>query len=603
METKQVDGRKILVCCGTGCIANDSLDVVAQLRSEIRKADLSVAVEPMVKATGCNGFCEHGPIVKMIPENISYYKVKPADVEQIVAETVCKGEVIERLLYKDVVSGIRVRSQQDNSFYSKQVKIALRNTGEIDPLDLDDYRERGGYDALEKVLFTMEPNAVIAEVEASGLRGRGGAGFSTGRKWRTCHNIDSFPKYVICNGDEGDPGAFMDRSIIEGDPHSIIEGMLICGYALHAQQGYMYIRDEYALAVSTMIEAIKAARAKGYLGNNILGSGFNFDIEVVRGGGAFVCGESTALMASIEGKVGEPRAKYIRSVEKGLWGQPTVLNNVETWANIPVIINKGAQWFSSIGTDNSKGTKVFSLVGKIKNTGLVEVPMGITLRELIFDIGGGILNNKEFKAIQTGGPSGGCIPASLLDIHVDFDSLEAAGSMMGSGGMIVMDERTCMVDTARYYIAFLAEESCGKCVPCREGLTRMLEILNKMCSGHGCEEDMALLLEISQLVSEASLCGLGKSAPNPVLSTITHFRDEYEEHFKNKRCPAGVCKDLTRFEISEEDCVGCGVCKKNCPVDAITGQSKEVHVINTAICTTCGNCIDSCRFNAVKVGV
>lgn len=601
METRQVNARKILVCCDTGCIANNSLEVFETLKRKINEAGLDVAVEPAVKATGCHGFCENGPIIKILPDNIAYYKVKPANVDEIVEETVIKHQAIDRLLYKDLTSGKRVRSQQENSFYKKQLKIALRNTGEIDPLDLDDYLERDGYGALNKVLFAISPDEVIAEVQKSGLRGRGGAGFPTGSKWRTCHSIDSFPKYVICNGDEGDPGAFMDRSIIEGDPHSIIEGMLICGYAIKAEQGFMYIRDEYSLAIQTMNEAIKTARERGYLGQNILGSGFNFDIQVVRGGGAFVCGESTALMASIEGKVGEPRAKYIRSVEKGLWGQPTVLNNVETWANIPEIINKGADWFNSIGTENCKGTKVFSLVGKIKNTGLVEVPMGVTLRELIFDIGGGILRDKNFKAIQTGGPSGGCIPASLLDLKVDFDSLEAADSMMGSGGMIVMDERTCMVDTARYYVDFLAEESCGKCVPCREGLKRMQEILHDICVGVGRAGDIDLLLEISATVSEASLCGLGKTAPNPVRSTIKHFRDEYEEHLSNKRCPAGVCRNLTMFFIQEDNCSGCGVCKKHCNANAITGEPKKAHTIEAAACTKCGQCIDVCRFNAVKV--
>jgi NADH-quinone oxidoreductase subunit F len=602
METRDVAARKILVCCGTGCIANSSLDVVVELKRSIGEAGLDVAVEPVVKATGCSGFCENGPIVKILPENISYYKVQPVDVDEIVEHTVGKHEVIERLLFKDVASGKRVKSQQENSFYAKQHKIALRNTGEIDPLDLDDYLERDGYAALSKVLFEMKPEEVIAEVETSGLRGRGGAGFPTGRKWRTCDSIDSTPKYVICNGDEGDPGAFMDRSIIEGDPHSIIEGMLICGYAINAQQGFMYIRDEYSLAIKTMNEAIKEAHQRGYLGQNILDSGFSFAIQVVRGGGAFVCGESTALMASIEGKVGEPRAKYIRSVERGLWGQPTVLNNVETWANIPEIIRLGAGWFRSIGTENSKGTKVFSLVGKIRNTGLVEVPMGVTLRELVFDIGGGILGGNNFKAIQTGGPSGGCIPASLLDLPVDFDSLEEADSMMGSGGMIVMDERTCMVDTAKYYVDFLAEESCGKCVPCREGLKRMQEILHGICAGDGQVEDIDLLLDISSMVSEAALCGLGKTAPNPVLSTIKYFRDEYEEHLANSRCRAGVCRDLTTFFIHEEDCVGCGVCKKHCSADAITGQPKEAHVIKEAACTKCGQCIDVCKVNAVKVG-
>ncbi|MCW3490450.1 NADH-quinone oxidoreductase subunit NuoF [Dethiobacter alkaliphilus] len=601
MENNSREKRKVLVCCGTGCIATNSLDVVGRLQEKITAAGMKTEVEPAVKATGCNGFCENGPIVKILPHHISYYKVQADDVDEIVETTLLQNKVIERLLYRDPVSGKRVRSQQENSFYRRQLKIALRNTGEIDPLNLADYLERDGYLALKKVLFHMEPQEVISEVEISGLRGRGGAGFPTGRKWRTCKNIDSFPKYVVCNGDEGDPGAFMDRSIIEGDPHSIIEGMIICGYALNARQGFIYIRDEYSLAVRTMVEAIKQAEENGFLGENILDSGFSFTVEVVRGGGAFVCGESTALMASIEGKVGEPRAKYIRSVEKGLWGQPTVLNNVETWANIPEIINRGGRWYKSIGTESSPGTKVFSLVGKVKNTGLVEVPMGITLKELIYEIGGGILNNKRFKAVQTGGPSGGCLPESQLSLPVDFDSLEAAGSMMGSGGMIVMDERTCMVDTARYYIDFLAEESCGKCAPCREGLMRMGEILNDICSGNGCDPAIDMLVEIGEMVSEASLCGLGKSAPNPVLSTIKHFREEYEEHFNNKRCPAGVCRELTRFAINVEDCVGCGVCKKQCVADAIAGEPKEAHVINEAACIKCGICIDYCKFNAVAV--
>lgn len=592
---------KILVCCGTGCLANNSMDIVTALRDKIDKAGMGIEVKPVVKATGCNGFCEKGPIVKFIPDNISYYKVKAADVDEIFEQTVLRKQVIERLLYRDISTGSRVRSQNENSFYSRQMKIALRNIGEIDPLDIEDYVERDGYKALKKVLAGMSPDEIISEVERSGLRGRGGAGFPTGRKWKQCAGIDSFPKYVICNGDEGDPGAFMDRSILEGDPHSVIEGMLVCGYAIKAEQGFMYIRDEYSLAVKTMNRAIKAAEKAGLLGSNILGSGFSFGIQVVRGGGAFVCGESTALIASIEGNVGEPRSKYIRSVEKGLWGQPTVLNNVETWANIPVIINKGGAWLGGIGTEKSKGTKVFSLVGKVKNTGLVEVPMGATLRELIFGIGGGILGDKRFKAVQTGGPSGGCIPESLLDLKVDFDSLEAADSMMGSGGMIVMDERTCMVDTARYYLNFLSEESCGKCVPCREGLKQLLGIMNDICSGNGQEGDIELLLDICSTVREASLCGLGKSAPNPVLSTIKYFRDEYEAHIGAKRCPAGVCKALTAFSIAEEACTGCGACKRGCPTAAITGSLREPHRIDQEKCTRCGNCIDTCRFNAVKV--
>lgn len=597
---EQNSKRTILVCCGTGCLANNSLEIFNDLKKRVTEAEIDVEVKPLVKATGCNGFCEKGPIVKVIPDHISYYMVKVSDVEEIFNKTIIKNEVIDRLLYFESSIGKRVKSQSENNFYSKQMKIALRNIGEVDPADPHDYIARNGYEALRKVIFEMKPKDVIAEVIKSGLRGRGGAGFPTGRKWKTCDAFDSFPKYVVCNGDEGDPGAFMDRSIMEGDPNTVIEGMLICGYAIGAEKGFIYIRNEYSLAIKNISIAIEKARLLGFLGNNILGSDFNFDIQVVRGGGAFVCGESTALMSSIEGRVGEPRAKYIRSVEKGLWGQPTVLNNVETWANIPVIITKGGEWFSSIGTSRSTGTKVFSLVGKVKNTGLVEVPMGVTLRELIFDIGGGVLGKRKFKAVQSGGPSGGCIPENLLDLKIDFDTLTEAGSMMGSGGMIVMDDRTCMVDTARYYINFLSEESCGKCVPCREGLRRMLEILNDICQGRGREGDVELLQEMCEMVSEASLCGLGKSAPNPVMTAIKYFKDEYIAHIVDKKCHAGVCKDLTNFVIDKNSCIGCGVCKRKCPADAITGEAKKTHTIDRTKCIKCGNCIDTCMFNAVK---
>lgn len=601
MKSEQERKRKILVCCGPGCLAVGGKEILQGLRTKIVETGAEIEVESVIKGTGCHGLCEQGPMVRFLPEDISYCRVGLADIDEIIAQTVLQHNVVKRLLFMDAITGRRVSSQSENSFYKKQLKIALRNTGEIDPLELDDYLERGGYRALTKAISQKDPGAVIAEVEQSGLRGRGGAGFPTGLKWRQCARVDNFPKYVICNADEGDPGAFMDRSIIEGDPHSVIEGMVIGAYAIKANRGFIYIRDEYDLAVKTMLEAVRQAEARGYLGSNILDSGFDFNLEVVRGGGAFVCGESSALMASIEGRVGEPRAKYIRSVERGLWDQPTVLNNVETWANIPPIILNGGDRFSSIGSGKSKGTKVFSLVGKVKNTGLVEVPMGITLRELIFDIGGGILNDKKFKAVQTGGPSGGCIPADMLDLKVDFDSLAAADSMMGSGGMIVMDERTCMVDTARYYIDFLAEESCGKCSPCREGLKRMREILNDICSGSSRPGDIELLEEIAGMVRESSLCGLGKTAPNPVLSTIKYFRDEYDEHVKKKRCPAGVCRQLTTFIINSADCTGCGLCKKNCPAEAIAGDSKEPHVIEPSRCTKCGNCIELCRFNAITV--
>jgi len=593
--------RTVYVCCGTGCLANNSMDVYKELKELVQKYEADAEVKTIVKATGCNGLCEKGPLVKIEPENICYSKVKPADAEEIVKKTLMKGEIIDRLLIYDAALKKRVISHKDTDFYRCQMKIALRNIGEIDPANIDDYIERGGYEALRKVLFSMTPDEIISEIEKSGLRGRGGGGFPTGVKWRQCSMFDNFPKYVICNGDEGDPGAFMDRSIMEGDPNTIIEGMAICAYSINSNKGFIYIRDEYSLALNNMSNAIKQARERGFLGKNIMNSGFDFDIEIVRGGGAFVCGESTALMQSIEGNVGEPRAKYIRSVEKGLWGQPTVLNNVETWANVPVIIMKGSDWFRSIGTENSKGTKVFSLVGKVKNTGLVEIPMGTTLRELVFKIGGGIIGDRNFKAVQTGGPSGGCIPEDLLDLPVDFDSLKEAGSMMGSGGIIVMDERTCMVDVARYYIGFLSEESCGKCVSCREGIKRMLEILTDICSGKGTIEDLELLESLCHTVEEASLCGLGKTAPNPVLTTLKYFRDEYYAHILEKRCPAGVCPKLTEFEIDKKLCKSCGLCAKDCPASAISGEREKPYSINIQLCVKCGNCIDSCRFNAVKV--
>ncbi|MEI8216456.1 MAG: NADH-ubiquinone oxidoreductase-F iron-sulfur binding region domain-containing protein [Eubacteriales bacterium] len=593
--------RKILICCGAGCIASGSKKVEEAFRIELAERKIDITPEAYIKCTGCNGLCEKGPIVKFEPDDIAYYKVNPGDVPEIIEKTLIKGEEIQRLLYLDLVSKKRVRSIKDSEFMKRQTKIALRNIGEIDPYDIDDYISTGGYKALSKSISQMTSENIISEIKKSGLRGRGGGGFPTGVKWETCLNIDKFPKYLICNGDEGDPGAFMDRSIMEGDPHTVLEGMIIGAIALNIQNGYIYIRDEYGLALENMHRAIEQANERGYLGENILGSNHSFSVEIVRGGGAFVCGESSALMASIEGRVGEPRAKYIRSSEFGLFGQPTVLNNVETWANVPVIINNGSEWFKKIGTATSKGTKVFSLVGKVKNTGLVEIPMGATLKELIFDIGGGILKNKEFKAIQTGGPSGGCIPASLLDLPIDFENLEAAGSMMGSGGMIVTDERTCMVEFARYYITFLADESCGKCVSCREGIRQMRKILTDICEGRGQESDLDLLATLSETIIEASLCGLGKTAPNPVISTIKYFRDEYLEHIINKRCRAGVCKDLTEFYIDENACTGCGLCKTCCAPEAISGFSKTPHVIDEEKCITCGNCIDICNFKAVKV--
>lgn len=592
--------RKVKVCCGTGCLANGSRKVLEAFQAEIEKQKTDIEVVPYMKATGCNGLCERGPIVKIEPDDIAYYRVKPEDVEEIVSKTIGKGGEVQRLLYLDSKTKQRVRALRDSDFIKRQTKIALRNIGEIDPCDINDYIDTGGYLALKKAL-TMAPEGIINEIKASGLRGRGGGGFPTGVKWETCYKIDKWPKYIICNGDEGDPGAFMDRSVMEGDPHTVLEGMIIASIALNVQNGFIYIRDEYGLALENMRRAIKQAKESNFLGDNILGSGHSFNIEIVRGGGAFVCGESSALMASIEGRAGEPRAKYIRSAEFGLWGQPTVLNNVETWANVPVIIQKGSEWFSKIGSPGNAGTKVFSLVGKVKNTGLVEIPMGVTLEELIFDIGGGIPGDREFKAVQTGGPSGGCIPKDLMHLGVDFDTLEAAGSMMGSGGMIVTDERTCMVEFARYYTAFLAEESCGKCVSCREGIRQMLKILTDICEGNGQDGDLDLLAEIAHTVRQASLCGLGRTAPNPVMSTLKYFRDEYLEHIADRRCRAGVCKPLTEFYIDAEKCTGCGLCKKGCAPEAIAGSLREPHAIDPGKCIKCGNCIDICRFRAVRV--
>jgi NADH:ubiquinone oxidoreductase subunit F (NADH-binding)/(2Fe-2S) ferredoxin/Pyruvate/2-oxoacid:ferredoxin oxidoreductase delta subunit len=592
--------RKILVCCGTGCLANNSFEIYISFLEKLK--DTNTEVIPEIKATGCNGLCEKGPVVKILPDKISYFKVKAKDVDEIISKTILKGQIIDRLLYFDTNAKKKIVSHKDANFYKHQHKIALRNIGEIDPKNIEDYKERNGFEALKKVLFEMTPDEVITEVEKSGLRGRGGAGFPTGSKWRTCSKYTNNPKYVVCNGDEGDPGAFMDRSIMEGDPNTVIEGMIICGYAINSNQGFLYIRDEYQLARENMQIAINSARKHGFLGKNILGSGFDFDLEIVRGGGAFVCGESSALMASIEGNVGEPRAKYIRSVEKGLWDKPTVLNNVETWANIPPIILKGAQWFNQIGIEKNSGTKVFSLVGKVKNTGLVEIPMGTTLRELVFDIGGGIIKDRPFKAAQTGGPSGGCIPAEYLDISLDFDNLSKIGSMMGSGGVIVMDDTTCMVELARYYMEFLSEESCGKCTTCREGINTMLNILNKITLGQGREEDIDLLISFSDTIKEASLCGLGKTAPNPVMTTLKYFRDEYMEHIVDKRCPAGVCKNLTSYSIDRDTCIGCSACARKCPVNAIEGELKKPHVIHSNKCIKCGTCFTVCPSGAVKIG-
>lgn len=588
--------REILVCCGTGCLANGAQAVVDAFSAAI-SGDGSISVKPAVKKTGCNGFCENGPIVTIYPDNITYYKVRPADVSEIIKSL--DGAPVERLLYRDD-SGNAVCSREENPFYAAQYKIALRNTGRIDPSSIQDYLDRGGYKGLEAAL-SMSPEEVIEQIETSGLRGRGGAGFPTGRKWRSCREVPSDIKYMLCNGDEGDPGAFMDRSILEGDPHSVLEGLIIGAYAIGARYGYFYIRDEYGLALSHMEEAIASARHSGFFGKNILGSDFHFDCEIVRGGGAFVCGESSALMSSIEGKPGEPRVKYTRSVEKGLFDQPTVLNNVETLANVPYILVHGGASFAKLGTEGSKGTKVFSLVGKVNRTGLVEVPMGATLRHLIFDIGGGIRDGGKFKGIQTGGPSGGCIPEELLDLEIDFDTLKANGSMMGSGGMIVMDETTCMVDLSRYYLSFLAGESCGKCTPCREGLRCMLDILTRITEGHASMKDLDLLEDLAYTAKEASLCELGRTAANPVISTLTWFRDEYEAHIREHRCPAGVCTALIRYRIDPEKCKGCGLCGKKCPAGAIHGERKLPYRINPDSCIKCGLCRHTCKFDAILV--
>jgi len=591
----------VTVCCGTGCQAHGAERVSTAFKQELQRRGLSKKIA--LKTTGCHGFCECGPLVVLHPERILYVRVKPDDVPEIVEKSLIGKEVVERLLYVDPATGKKIMREDDVSFYKKQMRLVLGNNGLIDPTEIEDYIAIDGYSALAKALFEITPEQIIDEVKRSGLRGRGGAGFPTGRKWEACRNAPAPDgvRYVICNADEGDPGAYMDRSLLEGNPHSVIEGMIIGAFAIGAYKGFVYVRHEYPLAVKNLGIALEQARQHGLLGKDILGSGFDFDIEICRGGGAFVCGESTALMASLEGKIGEPRPKHIHTTTSGLHGKPTNLNNVETWANVPLIINRGADWYSKIGTATSKGTKIFSLVGKVNNTGLVEVPMGITLREIVYGIGGGLRDGKRLKAVQTGGPSGGCIPASLLDTQVDFEKLTEIGSMMGSGGMIVMDEDTCMVDIARYFVKFLTEESCGKCTPCREGLDRMLDILTRIVEGKGRDGDIELLEELGIVLKEASLCGLGKTAANPVLSTIRYFRDEYEAHIKEKRCPAGVCRALITFSIDEEKCTGCGACAKACPQNAITGEKKQPHKIDTDKCIKCGICRTVCKFDAIKV--
>ena len=592
--------QQVLVCCGTGCLASGSKQVAEAFADEIAKRSIDATVELFVKSTGCHGFCERGPLVVLNPQGILYTKVKPGRVEEIVEKTLVGGEVIPGLLYKDPVSGERVEQYEEVPFYRHQVRVAMRNIGRIDPTDILDAISHGAYSGVAKALFDMTPDEVIGEVATSGQRGRGGAGFNTARKWQSCKDAPGEKCFVLCNGDEGDPGAFKDRSIMEGDPHSVLDGMIIGAYAVGANEGWIYVRDEYPLAVVNLTIAIREAYKYGLLGKNIMGSGFDFDIKISRGGGAFVCGESSALMRSLEGKTGEPRAKYVHSTEKGLFEMPTVLNNVETWAGIGAIIERGGAWFASMGTERSKGTKAFSLVGKVKNTGLIELPMGTTLRHIIYDIGGGILKDRPFKAVQTGGPSGGCVPEELLDLPVDYEELTEAGSMMGSGGMIVMDDRTCMVDVSRFFLAFLEEESCGKCTPCREGLKQMLHVYGRIIAGKGQTGDLELIEKLAAGMQLGSLCELGKSAPNPVLSTLRYFRSEYEAHIRDKACPAGICRDLTAFEIIEEGCDGCHVCFKACPVDAIEGVVKELHVIHQDACISCGACLDVCPTNTIR---
>ena len=596
----KADGvRVISVTNGTDGRTRGSQKVVQAFVEEIERQGL--AGKARVKSTGCHGFCEKEPIAIIFPEEICYVGVKPEDVPEIVSETLVEGAVVERLLYQDPVTGQKITKECDIPFYKSQIRVALGNNRFIDAESIDDYISLGGYSALAKTLLKMTPEQVLEEVKRANLRGRGGGGFPAGIKWETTRDAPGEVKYVIVNADEGDPGAYMDRSLLEGNPHSVLEGLIIGAYAIGSHQGFVYVRQEYPLAVENLSIALEQAREHGLLGTDILGSGFDFDVKVHRGAGAFVSGESSALMTAIEGRVGEPRPKYIRTAVSGIWERPSNLNNVETWANVPLIISKGAEWFTSVGTERSKGTKIFSLVGKVNNTGLVEVPMGMTLREVIFDIGGGIPGGKKFKAVQTGGPSGGVIPERLLDTPVDFDALAKLGSIMGSGGMIIMDEDTCTVDVARYFLNFLAGESCGKCVPCREGIYQMLKILNRICEGSGREGDIELLEEISEVVRAASLCALGQTAANPVLSTISYFRDEYEAHIGEKRCPAGVCKALISYYIAPEKCQACMICLRNCPVEAITGGKNVVHVIDQDKCTKCGTCLEVCppRFCAV----
>ena len=588
----------VTLCAGTGCCASGCLSVLSSLRKELKHKRLTKQIK--IKTTGCHGFCEQGPIMVIEPGNIFYCHIKSDNIPEIVLQSLQNDKIIERLLYTDYTSGRKVLREKDIPFYRAQDRTVLGQNKLIDPCDINSYIAQGGYLALAKVLKSKDPGKVIEEIKKSGLRGRGGGGFPTGKKWEYCQRAEGSPKYVICNADEGDPGAYMDRSVLEGNPHLVIEGMLIGGYVIGAEHGYIYVRNEYPLAVEHARAAVKQAEEIGLLGKNILGTRFSFDIKIARGGGAFICGESTALMRSLEGLFGEPRPKDIHTTDKGFMDLPTNLNNVETWANVPFIINKGSSWFASKGTDKSKGTKIFALTGQIRNTGLVEIPMGTSLRKIIYDIGGGSSTGKKIKAVQTGGPSGGCIPEKLFDLPVDFEALAKAGSMVGSGGMVVMDESSCMVDVAKYFLMFLLDESCGKCVPCRIGLSRMLEVINDITQGKGTEEKLELLKDTSATVSIASLCAMGKTAPNPVLSTIKYFLPEYEAHIKDKHCLAGVCRELVHYSIKMAECRICGVCFKACPHSAII-KYKKAYKIDSVKCRKCGICKEVCKFEAIGV--
>jgi NADP-reducing hydrogenase subunit HndC len=599
LSKRDPNKRCITICSGTGCHAYGSEKVNAAFAEEIKRQKLKAEVD--IRRTGCHGFCERGTLVVIYPEEICYVNVQPEDAAEVV-QSIKDNKVINHLLYVDPTTGKKVIHESEIPFYKYQNRIVFGNNKRIDPQSIDDYIALGGYSALSKALFQMTPEQVLEEVKKSGLWGWGGGGFPAGAKWQTTRDAPGEPKYVIVNCDEGDPGAYMDRSLMEGNPHSVLEGLTIGAYAIGSQEGFIYVRAEYPLAVENVGIAIQQAEGCGLLGKNILGSGFDFEVKVHRGAGAFVSGESSALMTAIEGKVGEPKPKYIHTSEKGIWDRPSCLNNVETWANVPLIINNGATWYASIGTEGSKGTKIFSLVGKVNNSGLVEVPMGITLRDIVYKIGGGIPRGKKFKAVQTGGPSGGCIPEQFLDSRVDFDELARLGSMMGSGGMIVMDEDTCMVDTARYFLDFLADESCGKCTPCREGIKQMLNILTDICGGRGRSEDIELLEELAEVLRDTSLCALGGTAPNPILTTLRYFKDEYEAHIEEKKCPAYACKELVSYYIDPAKCQACMICLRNCPTEAISGGKNQIHVIDQSKCTKCGTCFDLCpsRFDAVK---